>query len=229
MKTLYRLSVILLLIAIAVFSCEKNNAQSFDNLFKKHIISENQGVDMFREFQNSRTNVIEPILKKRYNDSAFEDTKFVWVSLDDMKEYMHFIETIQKENPKRDVSGLRLYFAAYPNSKEFNGKRIKHPRQQTFFMIPTVKNQRATSRNVNLNHLPFVIEPKGNNALKGNFKIVEELMLDYDKKSRIDTYNKTNNVQEGSFSAIRLTNRKQETTSTIFNEGEMSPPPNKRE
>ncbi|WP_204344386.1 hypothetical protein [Psychroserpens algicola] len=228
MKTFYRSSVILLLIVIAVFSCEKKKKQTFDNLFKKHIISEQQGIDMFHEFHNSRTNLIEPILQNHYNDSTFQDTKFVWVSLDDMKTYIHFVETIQKENPTKDVSGLRLYFAAYPNSNEFNGKRIKHPRQQTFFMIPTVKNKRSTEKNVNLNHLPFVIESKGDNVLKGSFKIVEELMLDYDKKLRLDTYNKTDINLESSFGARSLLAQESNKTtiSTIFNEGEMSPPPN---
>ncbi|WP_298900992.1 hypothetical protein [uncultured Psychroserpens sp.] len=230
MKTIYRISIMALSLALFIVSCDrKKDKRSFDNIFKNHIISKEQGVNMFREFQRNRTKIIEPILQKKYGDPSFEDTKFVWLSLEDMKEYMAFLEAIQEENPKKEVSGLRVYFAAYPNERQYNGKTIKHPKQQTFFMIPTVNSGWADGNNVNVSHLPFVIEPDGKNRLKGKFKIVKELMLDYKKDGRYDFYNKRNGIQEGSFNMFKtLVPKYKETTNTLFNEGEMSPPPNGR-
>ncbi|WP_282148932.1 hypothetical protein [Algibacter lectus] len=105
-KTFYRLSVITLLLAIVIFSCEDEKQKSFDQLIEKHIISTDQGVNIFKEFQINRTNILEPILQNRYKDSTFQDTKFVWLSLEDMKEYITYIDAIQDQNPNSDITGL---------------------------------------------------------------------------------------------------------------------------
>ncbi|WP_282148931.1 hypothetical protein [Algibacter lectus] len=98
-------------------------------------------------------------------------------------------------------------------------------------MIPTVNSGMSDGNNANLNHLPFVIKPEGENPLKGRLEIVKDLMLDYDKENRYNLFNKRNNIQEGSFNIFGVLMQEGDehsdlTTSTIFNEGEMSPPPN---
>ena len=231
MKTIYRISILALSLALFIVSCDsKEDNRSFENILKNHIISKEQGIEMFNEFQRNRTDIVEPILQKKYGDGSFEDTKFVWLSLEDMKEYMAFLEAIQKENPKKDVSGVRVYFAAYPDKQRFENRRIKHPKQQTFFMIPTVNSGwKDRNNNENVKHLPFVIEYNGNNPLKGKFKVVKRLMLDYEKEGRYNDYNKRNGIQEGNFNLLKtLAPKYKGTTNTLFNEGEMSPPPNSR-
>lgn len=236
MKLFNPLLVLPLLLSVFVFSCSQPKkgeiaqlSESLDGLVKEHIITSAQGKEMFRQYQENRAKVMQPLLLDIYENKTFEDTKFIWYSLDDIKGYLEYIESIQKANPKQDVSGLRIYFAAYPNSKKFKeGKAIKHPGQQTVFMIPTVGIE-GVQKYKSMNHLPFVIKPSSSNALKGQFEIVEELMHEHDKEKRLKLYDKKlQSLQKAgvSFSSSLFANRAEE-TSTIYNEGEMIPPPYK--
>ncbi|WP_158847563.1 hypothetical protein [Algibacter sp. L1A34] len=237
MKTFNPFLIIPLLLCTFLFSCgqlkgEKSmeNSKSRDVLLQNHLISSAQGKEMFAEFNENRTKIIEGTLQEKYKDNDFEDTKFIWYSLDEIKAYLQYIESIQKANPKQDVSGLRIYFAAYPNSKKFkSGKSIKHPKQQTVFMIPTVGVDLGEKKHKSMNHLPFIIKSDSSNPLAGQFEIVDELMIDFNKKKRLEMYyKKAQNFQKAgvNFSASLFTARAVE-TSTIYNEGEMIPPPYK--
>lgn len=219
---------IFLLAFLFIFSCEevRETKDYSDKVLNEHIIPIEQGLKMYDEFYSSRTRFIEPRLKRIFKDSTFEDTKFVSFSLEEIKSYIAFIDNIQKENPDYDVSGLRVYFAAYPNSKEFNGKRIKNPGQQTFFMVPTVSIDNKDKTYPQLNSLPFYIQGTTENPLKGAFIIVDELMLDYNKPERLKLYKKNEARQKASFNILTsLAPNSIIATSTFFNEGEMSPPP----
>jgi hypothetical protein len=191
---LVTVSVFLLLILFIVYKTKNNT--SFDNLIKKHIISVDLGIKLQSEFEKNRINLIEPTLLNKYKDSVFEDTKFVWFSLEDVKQYLKFIEKIQKENPKKEVSGIRIYFAAYPNNQSF-----KHPGQQTFFMATTVNSGANNLEYTILNHFPFYIESNTQNPLKGDFIIIEDLMLGSNetKKRRINAYNGRNKFKKAGF------------------------------
>ncbi|OEK07749.1 hypothetical protein A8C32_16725 [Flavivirga aquatica] len=190
----------------------------------KKIIPINKGIDLFKEYHKNRTKLIEPHLRRLYNDSSFIDTKFVWYSLDEIKEYIAYIEKVQKTNPSYNVTGIRLYYGAYSNKHE------KFPNQQTFFMVPTMKSEKQDPKHNNMNHIPFYIEyEKGGNPIKGNFVAMDELMLDYNKKERLNPYLKSNQ-QEGNFSLnisrlFSSTALNNAITSLVYNESEASPPP----
>jgi hypothetical protein len=232
--------VIPLVLFFFVFSCgqqpKKEVLTEFvkpvDGLVKNHLIPANQGKEMFREFEKNRIEVLDTILKERYEDDDFEDTKFIWYSLDELKAYLEYIEQIQIANPKQDVSGLRIYFGAYPNSSKFTeGKSIKHPKQQTIFMVPTVALGKGGFKYETMNHLPFIIQSDSDNELSGSFEIVDELMLDYNKKKRLEMFRQNSqNIEKAGVSFnISLSPRRVAETSTMYNEGEMAPPPNKGE
>ncbi|WP_405291034.1 hypothetical protein [Algibacter sp. Ld11] len=237
MKTFNPFLIIPLLLFAYIFSSgalkDENSIEKIkpqDDILKKHLISSAQGKEMFAEFDKNRAQVIDSNLQDLYKDRNFEDTKFIWYSLDEIKAYLKYVEAIQKANPKQDVSGLRIYFAAYPNSKRFkSGNAIKHPKQQTVFMVPTVAVKGGDKEYNNLNHLPFVIQSSSPNKLEGQFEIVEELMDGHNKKDRLELFRKqTKRFQKAgvNFSASLFPARASE-TSTIYNEGEMTPPPYK--
>jgi hypothetical protein len=201
-----------------------------DDILKKHLISSAQGKEMFAEFDKNRVQVLDSKLQDLYRDRNFEDTKFIWYSLDEIKAYLKYIESIQKANPKQDVSGLRIYFAAYPNSEKFeSGRTINHPKQQTVFMIPTVAVEGGDKEYNNLNHLPFIIQSSTSNKLEGQFEIVEEFMDGHNKKERLELFRKqAKKIEKASVGiSASLFSSDTEETSTIYNEGEMTPPPYK--
>lgn len=228
MKTNTRL-LCLLTIIIFYVSCEKPNAsssnsKSLENLFDNRIISVEQGIKMYKEHDLKRTKLLSPILQEMYNDSTFVDTKFVYFSLKDMKDYISFLEHVQEQNPDQEVSGVRVYFGTYPESSQNFENNIKNPNQQTVFMVPTKNIGQVDPDYNNMNNIPFYIEGSRDNPYKGKFVIIDELMLDYNKQERLDIASANSQVQKASLLNLQTTEDKV-VTSTLFNEGEMSPPP----
>ncbi|WP_346881550.1 hypothetical protein [uncultured Algibacter sp.] len=231
MKTKIPYSVILLLLLVfTMISCEDikkdddtGNHQDYVKAPDK-IIPIKSGINLFNSYKRKRSDVIEPILRDSFGLKGFQDTKFVWHSLEDIKEYIAYIEKVQKTNPQYEVTGLRFYFGAY--SEGFQSE--KYPNQQTFFMVPTTKSSKHDGRHNNMNHIPFSILPDSEkNPIKGKFIAIHDLMLDYNKKERLEPYYNPKE-QKGSFSlntANLMTTSFLEETSLIHNEGEMSPPP----
>ncbi len=232
-------SLFIITCLVLMFSCGETPTQktfnslssdtAYSQITNKKIIPVEQGVTMYNEFQETRTMPLNPILKNTYRDSAFVDTKFVHFSLKDLKDYLTFLEHVQELNPKKDISGLRIYFSAYPNAKTINGRSVKHPRQQTVFMAPTVNIGQVDKDYNNLNNVPFYIEGSPEQPYKGDFVFIEDLMLDYKKEERIKTGNRLLKQQRASFginlsSMLALPLQKTK-TSLLLNEGEMSPPP----
>lgn len=219
----------ILIVLFLLNSCKDSPKDdfSFDDLQKEHIISVNQGLQMYNEFKRNRDSLLQPKLRDLYQDSTFVDTKFVSFSLEDMKAYLAFIDEIQKQNPNYDISGLRVYFAAYPNAKSFRNKDIKNPRQQTIFMAPTVNIGNVDKQYKPLNGLPFYIKGTKANPLKGEFVIIDELMIDYNKSQRLKMHLQNAKSQKASFNVINAMTFREDKiiTSTLLNEGQMIPPP----
>ncbi|WAC03522.1 hypothetical protein N7U66_08595 [Lacinutrix neustonica] len=109
MKKLYFVSILLLsLMTLMTFSCvDDNNAPTepdYDSKPPQQIISVEQAVSMYNAQNEIKTKVINPALQKTYNDAHFEDTVFSWFSLDEMRQYINYIDAIQEENPTEKVS-----------------------------------------------------------------------------------------------------------------------------
>jgi len=178
---------------------------------------------MYNEYAETRTKLMAPILKEVYRNEEFADTRFVYFSLEDMKAYISFLEEIQQQNPDKDVSGVRVYFGAYPNAESVDGKTVKYPGQQSVFMAPTKHIGEVDKTYPTMNNLPFCVKGTTENPLKGDFEIIESLMLDYKKEERLGKANESasqkTSVQE------KASVERSELTSTLFNEGQLSPPP----
>lgn len=200
----------------------------FESMLNTHIIPVSHGIKLKQEYVSKRTEPLEPLLKEIYNDSMFVDTEFIHFSLEDMKNYVNFLEHIQAENTDKEVSGIRIYFGAYENMPRMDGRPVKYPKQQTVFMVPTVNIGKVNTDFDNLNHLPFYVEGTIENPYKGKFLIIDDLMLNYNKEERLNMANQKTTSQKafiGSSVETKSPLQQNIITSTVFNEGEMSPPP----
>ena len=65
--------------------------------------------------QSYQPNEIE--IKETYKNDKFQDTRFVSFSLEEIKNYIAYIESIQEQNKAYDIDGLRIYFGAYGKNK----------------------------------------------------------------------------------------------------------------
>lgn len=118
-------------------------------------------------------------LYKAYQDnfrSKSNNPKLAYYGWHSIGFYKNYISYLEKESAKQSitVSGLRLYFAAYPENKAKYGKKAGY---QTYMFLPTYLD---TSKNThtlydpsltNTKGAPIPIEPilkKGPNAYKNN-------------------------------------------------------------
>ncbi len=71
--------------------------------------------------------------------AAFDVARFTYYDLKTIKQYIQYIEQ-EAKRANVEISSLRLYFSNYPDQEKFeSGKPVVHPRQNSLFMIPTLK------------------------------------------------------------------------------------------
>ena len=70
---------------------------------------------------------------------SFDVARYVSYDFETIKQYIAYVEQETKK-AGIEVSTLRFYFSNYPNKEKFeDGREIKHPRQNSIFLIPTLK------------------------------------------------------------------------------------------
>ena len=166
-----------LLIFFTTSSCKSLYCNTYSGI-PKQIIPVSQAIAMKKEYKSK----IAPLIESG-NGKGYQATEFAWISLDSLKKYIAFLDKIQEVN-KKEISGIRIYFAAYPNNNTFSatGKTIDHPGRETVFLAPTMKVQQTSlsSQYRNLENVPFYIQPAGKDALAGTFTVIEELLYKAD-------------------------------------------------
>jgi hypothetical protein len=70
---------------------------------------------------------------------TFDVARFTYYDLETIKQYISYIEQ-EAQRANVEISSLRLYFSNYPDQEKFeSGNPVVHPRQNSLFMIPTIK------------------------------------------------------------------------------------------
>jgi len=189
------------------------------------IISVNKAVNLHETYKESRYQVINETIGGQ-TDSTFLDTQFVWFEYEKIKNYIAYLETVERKNPNNpEISGIRVYFGAYDSTNP------EYPQQQTVFFNPTIKTELEEDNN-NMKNLPFYILPDtANEPLVGKYKVIQRLLLDeYNDVERAFIANSNLGHEETSENMVQksaITNAKNggDGTSLSFNIGHLSPPP----
>ena len=176
------------------------------------IISIDEAKSVYDNYTVKRASLIEASEAPLEDGSKFIASRYGDYSIEDMKQYIAYVEQEAKVAGVK-VETLRLYFSTYPDKKEFpDKKKVKHPRQNSFFIVPTMK--------VDTMNLGFYIKNLGD----GKKEAV--LIRDYPgmMDGKIGETNKTyksfaSMVPNFNFSAY------QGDESLILNDSHMSPPP----
>ncbi|CAM4187977.1 hypothetical protein [Zobellia nedashkovskayae] len=91
--------------------------------------------------QKSRST--ESDYKNDVDREKFKVAQYVSYEYEDLKKYLAYIENEAKLSGEK-LTTLRFYFANYANEKKFdNDSLVKHPRQNTIMMSPTVNKDGA--------------------------------------------------------------------------------------
>lgn len=147
------------------------------------------------EMKSEYTNRISPLIEN-YRGSGYKATEFAWIDIDSLKEYVALLEEVRSKNNKT-ISGVRIYFSAYPNENYFKSTDddVDFPARETMFMVPTVRVEPTllSGKYENLEHLPFCIKPDdSSDLLKGKYEIIEGLLHEKDNRTTDQTSNYTN-------------------------------------
>jgi len=87
-----------------------------------------------QEYVTTRSAVLNESLKRRGLIES-EDVREVWFDLEDVKEYIAYVEAEAAKKGIKDGLGLRVYLGAYPNEKQYH-----NPGKTTVFFMPTQKS-----------------------------------------------------------------------------------------
>jgi len=142
-------TVKLFLVSILLFglvSCkpEKDKAPDLDRdaitvKAPAQIVTVAQAKAMYDAYGKRRVGLIERYENEQNPDKRFDVARFGYYDYQTIKDYLAFIEQEAKK-ANVEISTLRFYFSNYPDQKTFgDGREIKHPRQNSFFIIPTTK------------------------------------------------------------------------------------------
>lgn len=210
--------VLLIPFLLIIFSCDKKvkseNEIIVDISTPSQIISVEQAIEMKDAYQDSIGSLIKDNFSTK--DNPYEPTMFAFISLDSLKQYMSYLEEVERLNEKK-ISGVRIYFAAYPNKEKLQstGKTPIYKGRETFFIAPTmeVEPNEWGREYPNLRNIPFYIEPSGDNKLVGKFKAIDKLLFDKDSRPSIT---KRDSIGDETGK-----------TSLILNEMQLTPPPKK--
>ena len=183
-----------------------------------NIISVAQAIKMHDEYVNRIMPLIEKDKLEKQNE-AYQATQYLYLNLDSLKQYIAFLDKVQEKNNKK-ISGLRLYFAAYPNLDDSKkaGFESEYPGRETMFMAPTmqVESTELSKQYTILEHIPFYIKPSGEDKYIGEYMQIEGLLCKPDNRQ---SKTKTSASQKS-----ELTNAAAE-TSLIGNKIPQCPPP----
>ncbi|MFC4739697.1 hypothetical protein ACFO3U_06785 [Flavobacterium ponti] len=201
-------TVILFSTLLYLNSCKPESAEENLGSIKEpsQIISVEQAVEMKDTYQDT----IGKLIKENFSipEREYDPTLFAFIELDSLKQYIAYLEEVERLNDKK-ISGIRVYFAAYPDSLKNSSKSEAYKNRETFFFAPTmeVEPNEWGREYPNLRNIPFYIEPSGKNKLIGKFKAIDGLLCKKDSRPTNPKIDET------------------EKTSLILNEFQLTPPP----
>lgn len=106
----------------------------------EQIVTVAQAKTMYEAYGNRRVGLIEKYENEQNPEKKFDVARYGYYDYQTIKDYMAYIEQEAKK-ANVEIASLRFYFSNYPDQKTFeDGREIKHPRQNSFFLIPTTKS-----------------------------------------------------------------------------------------
>ncbi|PID69627.1 MAG: hypothetical protein CSA39_01175 [Flavobacteriales bacterium] len=138
------LNLFLIIGTLTLLACSNSNPTEKDDPqtqkptkeMLSHLISTEKAIDMHQNYLTERISLFRNTLKKKYGDE-FEDTRKIWLSLPELKNYIAYVEQRSKE---QDITpeGLLFYLSVSTDKDEQKD-------QQTFFIAPTTKENDTQS------------------------------------------------------------------------------------
>jgi hypothetical protein len=226
MKNLKRILAKLCLGTLIVFnfgSCEQKKEKTpvtepepVEISAPRQIVTVSQAKTMYEAYGERRVGLIEKYENELAPEEKFDVARFGYYDYNTIKEYMNYIEQEAKK-ANVEISSLRFYFSNYPDKKTFeDGREIKHPKQNSFFIIPAVKDK-------NDREYGFYIREEDDGK---NVPVLLTDNLEPKKDGRMDKMQSGESKSEASFMpTMSPTPFFVKNKSLVLNEANMVPPP----
>ncbi|WP_086476270.1 MULTISPECIES: hypothetical protein [Arenibacter] len=218
LKKVAKPSALLTLLLLAIASC-KPSPEPAPTPVKApaQIVSVAQAKQMYDAYGERRVGLIERFENEQSPEKKFDVARFGSYDYQTIKDYLNYIEQEAKK-ANVEISTLRFYFSNYPDQETFkDGRKIKHPKQNSFFLIPTTKDDKKEDYAFYIqeddagNRTPILLTNNLNPKKKGNATPSQE--QDNEKMEASMLPNFTNKTLFA------------KNTSLILNEADMTPPP----
>ncbi|MBU2996953.1 hypothetical protein KO500_10930 [Cellulophaga baltica] len=181
------------------------------------IISISEAKLEYDNYTEKRAKLIE-LTEEPYEDgSSFVASRYGDYDIETIKNYIAYVEQEAKEAGVK-IETLRFYFSTYPNKKDFPDKKeVKHPRQNSFFILPTMR--------VDTFNYGFYIKNLGDEKKEA------ALIRDYPEVINNESgviQDQTTKSHATLTPSLNINSNKlfSEDESLIINKGNMGPPPN---
>ncbi|MFI8605594.1 hypothetical protein ACIGCP_14090 [Cellulophaga baltica] len=180
----------------------------------EQIISITEAKQDYDNYTKKRAQLIEKIEDPLEDGSKFIASRYGDYDIETVKNYIAYVEQEAKEAGVK-VETLRFYFSTYPDKKDFpDHKKVKHPRQNSFFILPTMK--------VDAMNMGFYIKDLGDG--KKEAALIRDYPGILDSKMG-DTNKKTNKSYASFLTTTTSAPIMFSDQSLIMNKGNMGPPP----
>ncbi|GGW27669.1 hypothetical protein [Arenibacter certesii] len=181
------------------------------------IVSVKQAKMMYDAYGERRVRIIEKYENEQNPEEKFDVARFGSYDYQTIKNYLRYIEQ-EAEKANVEIATLRFYFSNYPDQNEFeDGRKIKHPKQNSFFLIPTTRDEK------NGDYAFYIYEDNDGNNIP--------MYLTDNLNPKNSANNGPDKVQEHQNSEASLVPKLSKSIlfdknkSLILNEGDMTPPP----
>lgn len=195
---LKKMSVTLIGVALLFSSCKpltntaysvesyKNSIEEYDA--SSHKITLEQTVQLKKNYDNRFIEKIKEIQTKNIERKEdYEPTEYSWISLEELKRYIKFLEAVEKKNEGNpDISGIAINFGAYNLDKKSN--KGDYSGRLNVFFTPTYK---SVDKNKTIDHKPFYIHYTGSDSFKGEYKLLSDLYKNENYKEYLRNGNKS--------------------------------------
>ncbi len=176
------------------------------------IITIDEAKNGYDNYTKKRVNLIEAAEENFEDGTKFIASRYGDYDIETVKNYIAYVEQEAKAAGV-EIKTLRFYFSTYPDKEEYSkNKKIKHPRQNTFFILPTMK--------VDTMNLGFYIKNLGDG--------LKEAALIRDYPGLLEKGMGNTKTTQKSFASLLPgfnSNTFQGDESLILNDSHMSPPP----
>lgn len=119
---------------------EENLGQEKSNRRKpKNIISFEQAQRIYKAY-DGRADLISEVVNSNPNDGPFKPTRSMFYEITELRNYLSYIDELSQRAGVK-TTGLRFYFALYPDTYVSSSGSDINARHQTIFIAPTLEKK----------------------------------------------------------------------------------------